>query len=55
MAAINLLGLEGSITKSAHPVVSFAYKILDQVSPPSIVLKTPRSGCSAYGLPMAAT
>src|SRR5688572_32649879 len=28
MAAINLFGFDGSMTRSAQPVVSFAYKIL---------------------------
>src|SRR5215213_1651492 len=47
MLAISLFGLEGSITNSAQPLVSFVYKTRFHVSPPSTVLYTPRSGCSA--------
>src|SRR5688572_16249782 len=47
IAAMSLFGFDGSITRSAQPVVSLAYKILFHVSPPSVVLKTPLSGCSA--------
>ena len=54
-AAINLLGLFGSITKSATPVLLFANSIFCQVLPPSVVLNTPRSGCSPHGEPIAPT
>src|SRR6056297_3206295 len=55
MAAINLLGFVGSMTKSATPVLLFTNKTFSQVSPPSVVLKTPRSGCSPQGEPIAPT
>ena len=55
IAAINLLGLVGSIIRSATPVLLFTKRTFSQVSPPSVVLKTPRSGCSPQGDPMAPT
>src|SRR6056297_1427522 len=55
MAAISLFGFFGSITKSATPVLLFTNNTFSQVSPPSVVLKTPRSGCSPQGEPMAPT
>ena len=55
MAAISLLGFDGSTTKSAQPVFSFTYNDFVQVFPPSVVLNTPRSGCSPQGEPIAAT
>ena len=55
MAAINLLGLLESITKSATPVLLFTKRILFHVSPPSVVLYTPRSGCTPHGEPIAPT
>ena len=53
--AISLFGLVGSIIKSATPVLLLINNILFQVCPPSVVLKTPRSGCSPHGEPMAPT
>src|SRR5688500_5489412 len=55
MFAINLLGLLGSITNSAQPVLLSTKSTFSQVAPPSEVLKTPRSGCSPHGEPIAAT
>ena len=55
MAAINLLGFVGSTTKSAAPVLALINRIFCHVFPPSVVLKTPRSGCSPQGEPIAAT
>src|SRR5215469_7132591 len=45
MLASRRLGLEGSITRSLQPEVSLVYRIFVHVSPPSVVLKTPLSGC----------
>ena len=55
MAANSLFGLERSITKSATPVLLFAKRIFSHDLPPSVVLKTPRSGCSPQGEPIAPT
>ena len=55
MEAYNVLGFEGSIAKSAHPVELFRYKIFSQVFPPSIDLYTPLSSLSDQSAPRTAT
>src|SRR5688572_32704792 len=55
MFAISLFGLLGSITNSAQPVLLSTKRIFSHVAPPSVVLNTPRSGCSPQGDPIAAT
>src|SRR5215208_7104570 len=44
-------GLDGSITRSLTPVESFTYSTFCHVPPPSVVRKTPRSGCGPYAKP----
>ena len=53
--AYNILGLLGSIAKSAQPVDSFRYKIFSQVTPPSLDLYTPLSLLSDQSAPKTAT
>ena len=47
-------GLVTSTLMSTAPALSLLYRTLRQVTPPSVVLKTPRSGLSAECLPKAA-
>ena len=54
-AAYSTSGFVGSITSSIAPVESFRKRIFFQVLPPSVVLKTPRSGFGAQTCPNAAT
>ena len=55
MATNSLFGFVGSMTMSATPVLLFVNNILFHVFPPSVVLNTPRSGCSPQGEPIAPT
>src|SRR5512133_1635620 len=54
-AAYKSSGLLGSITSSIAPVESLRKRTFFQVLPPSVVLKTPRSGFVPQTCPSAAT
>ena len=52
--AYRMSGLVASTLMSAAPALSLLYRTLRQVSPPSVVLKTPRSVFDAECFPNAA-
>src|SRR5579863_5761159 len=52
IAAYRTLGSRGSITRPMAPVLSSTKRILFQLLPPSVDLKTPRSGFGANTWPI---
>src|SRR5260370_6204621 len=55
MVAYRMLGLLTSISRSAQPCSASIYKTFFHVSPPSVVMKTPRSSLGPVLWPSAAT
>ena len=54
-AAKTTFGFPGNSSKSAKPVLFETNRTFSQVTPPSIVLYTPRSSLALKALPIAAT